>query len=450
MTTTRLRQGWAIAAAVGLVLSLSAAAPAAAAAKKTTKKAAKKVVKKTTKKAVKTTKKATSNAGGAANKGTIKLGTLWSSISSTTGAKTLEEAKKVAQVWVDTANAAGGVNGYKIELVARDNKNDIARGAANVKELESAGVLAIIGADAAAQISASDKLLQDKGLPYLGGVPYTPEFDDHPMFFPVSAGFTAGVYGQVAAARDAGAKHFRSLSCSEVAACSSSGPARAAAGQREGVKVTEQLASAVAPDYTANCISAKNDGVDFFQANGTNLANLVRDCTRQNYHPIFAQGGAANQAVIDAAKGEQIVGNLFEFGVFYDGPEVARFRQALGKTDLSLSGTTNPATQTSVQSWIAWEMAGAAINKLTQANPTRQDLVNALYSIKGETLGGQVPPLDYSVQRPGTGLHAGADCWTEQIVKDGKYFHMDTKGQVASRLTFICGTGKTYKIKDYS
>ena len=57
------------------------------------------------------------------------------------------------------------------------------------------------------------------------------------------------------------------------------------------------------------------------------------------------------------------------------------------------------------------------------------------------SLGGQIAPVDFSVQRPGTGKHATSDCWTEHIVKDGKLYHMTTKGEIATKLVFICGTG---------
>ena len=37
---------------------------------------------------------------------------------------------------------------------------------------------------------------------------------------------------------------------------------------------------------------------------------MVRDCARQNYHPTYAVGGAANQGVIDGANGENVAGGM--------------------------------------------------------------------------------------------------------------------------------------------
>jgi branched-chain amino acid transport system substrate-binding protein len=283
--------------------------------------------------------------------------------------------------------------------------------------------------------------MTQKSLPVIGGTPYTNEFDWHPMFFQVQPGQAEGVYGQVAAARDVGAKYFENFYCSDIAACATSVAETKYAAEREGLKFRAESGGITQPDFTANCLSAKSAGVDFFQANGPGLVNIVRDCARQNYHPTYAQGGAANQTVIDAAKGENVAGNLYEFGIFYNGPEVQRFRKALTHTDQSVENGT--ATQTSVHVWLGLEMIGAIAKRLTQANPTRQDFINTIYTIKGESLDGQIAPIDYTVQKPGTGKHATSDCWTEHIVKDGKLYHIDTHGQIVNKLTFICGTGFT-------
>jgi branched-chain amino acid transport system substrate-binding protein len=263
------------------------------------------------------------------------------------------------------------------------------------------------------------------------------------MYFPVSASYYAGVYALVAAARDVGAKSMAYPYCAEAAACASGVPVAKAAAEREGLKFYAEQASNVAPDYTANCLRAKNANADYLHGVGLNLANLVRDCSRQNYHPTYGVGGAISRASIDAAQGNLVAGALFEFGTFYNGPEVQRFRKALATTDVQLDAVT----QSSVHAWLGLEMAGAVLKRMTATNPTRQDVLNTLYTIKGENLDGQIAPVDYTVQRPGTGMHAGNDCWTEHIVKDGKLYHMDTHGQIATKLTFICGTGFTLNDK---
>jgi len=427
-----------VAVALGLLLSLGGMQPAGAKAKAKAKK-------KTTKKAAATTKKTTATtakaSGATQSKGTIRIGVLGNEISR--GAPIPPEAKDMASVYQDLINAQGGINGYKVEVIYKSVQGDPARALAAIKELDKAGILAFTQGDASILPALRD-YMTDKKIPVIAGTPYTNEFDWHPMFFHFS-GQSVGVYGQVAAARDVGAKYFENFYCIEVAACATSVAETKYAADREGLKFRAEAGSLLGGvDYTAACLSAKNAGVDFFQANGPGLVGIVRDCARQNYHPTYAQGGAANQTVIDAAKGENVAGNLYEFGVFYDGPEVARFRAALAKTHQSVADGT--ASQTSVHVWLGLEMMSAAIKRITAANPTRDDFLEAMYSMKNDTLGGQIPPTDFSVQRPGTGKHASSDCWTEHIVKDGKLYHINTSGQIVNKLAFICGTG--FKFND--
>lgn len=386
----------------------------------------------------------TPTTAAAATKGTIKLGTMATSLNSATGLAVVEETKKIGEAWQAMVNDGGGINGYKVQLLYRDERGDNARALAAIKELDAAGVVALVGQGEAARMPAIASYLNQKKIPVIGGQPYTNEYCSDPMFFPVPSCQADGVYGQVATARDVGAKHFRNVYCLEVAACATSVPQTKYAADREGIKFSAEGASAVAADYTATCLSAKNAGVDFFSSNGLNFANVVRDCARQGYHPTFAQGGGGTQANADAAKGESDAASMNQWGPFYDGPEVQQFRKAAAQANLKFADST--LSQTAVQSWLGFEMARAIIARLTQPNPTRADFLEATYTIKGETLGGQAPPIDFTVQRPGTGLHADSGCWSEYILKDGSFFQMNSHGQIVDRLTWICGTGYKYRI----
>ncbi len=351
------------------------------------------------------------------------------------------EAKQIADAWAAIQNAAGGINGYRFQIVYRNVDGDARKAVQAVREIDAAGALALTTGDASVMPAVADLLVQ-RSLPAIGGQPYTPEWDWHPMLFPVEAGPAAGSYGQVAAARDVGATHFRNVYCAELPACLESVKPTRYAAQREGLRFTAQAAPGTAADYTATCVAAKADDADFFQANGLDFAAVVRDCSRVGYHPIYGVGGSASAGVIDQAKGERLAGDLFEVGVFYDGHELAAFRRALARTSFRVADGS--ATQRSVQTWLALEMIGAIARRLLVAKPTRSDFLNAAYMVKGETLGGQIAPMDYTVQRPGTGGHAASDCWTEHVVKDGRYLHMDKSGAPVSRLTFVCGTGLRY------
>ena len=131
-------------------------------------------------------------------------------------------------------------------------------------------------------------------------------------------------------------------------------------------------------------------------------------------------GAAATVAAIGS---EKYAGNLYEFGVFYTGPEVAGFRAAMGKTDVKEADWT----QNAVHTWLSLQMTEKVLAKMTKANATRADFVAALQTIKGEDLGGQIAPVDYTKQT--NGGHFQQDCWTEQTIANGKLTHMGADGK---------------------
>src|SRR5713101_7110486 len=222
-TSPRLRR--CLAGGIALATFASLGTAGAVSAKTTKKRAvAKKAVAKkaTTKKATAST--ASTNPAPSVAKGTIKLGTLYSSISATTGGKTLEETRRIAEQWKAKTAAAGGINGYKVEVVAMDTKNDSSRALAAIKQMDKDGIVALAGQGAPAQLPAIADYLTSKAIPVIGGAPYTPEFESNPMFFPVPSALLAGSYGFVATARDMGAKHFRNLYCAEIAVCAQLNP----------------------------------------------------------------------------------------------------------------------------------------------------------------------------------------------------------------------------------
>jgi ABC-type branched-subunit amino acid transport system substrate-binding protein len=369
---------------------------------------------------------------GATERGTIKIGII-EQPTGNNGQPQIAEAEKIAREWEREVNADGGINGYKVELVHKQG-NDTAQVLQAVTELDSAGVHAIVSRPNT-YITGSLGKINSAQIPIVGGTPYTPEFDTNKFFFQVSASYYAGVAGQVWAAEAFGLKHFSNVYCTEVPACAQSVPVTEAASKVLGLQHSAVGASARAVDYTALCLSQKQKGVDFFQSNGLNTVNLIRDCKRQDYHPTYGVGGAASRSTVEALGGEKYAGNLYEFGAFYEGPEVERFRRAVDRTDLE-DGAWG---QTVIQVWLGLEMIGAAMDRLDVDDPTRAQFLDALYSIEDEDLDGQIAPVDYTTQK--TGKHFLQDCFTLHTTENGELTHMDEEGEPVDELTFVCGSG---------
>lgn len=435
----RLRRGTALALAIGLVFT--ATGTQTAFAKKTKRKTTK--VRKTTKKPVATTKKATpattAKPQAAASKGTVKVGVIGTSISATTGVKTAEETRKIAQAWEKRINTAGGINGYKVDVTYKDNSADPAKTVSVAKELDKAGVHVIAGQTIFAQMATVMGYFEEKKIPVIGGTPWFKESQTSPMFFPVNSNYNTGVFGIVSSAAHAGATHFRKLYCTEVAACAGSAPPMKKAAEILKINYSQQAASLFKTDYTAECLSAKSAGVDFFQIDGVQLAPVVRDCGRQNYHPIYGNGGGSGQSLLDNSQGERYTNKTDELGVDANWPELSGFRSLLATTDIDKASLT----QTSLQTYEGLQMVGAVLKRMSVANPTRADFLNAVYTVKGENLDGLLKPggVDYTVQKQ-PGSHVSNDCWVEFIIQDGKFVATNSKGQPAKSAldSWSCGS----------
>lgn len=434
----KARRRVAIVAAVSLVFSV-ASAETAFAKKKTTKK-------KATATTVKKAQPAKPNPGAGpatpsanANKGTLVFGTIGTSNDPRLG-KTAEETRKVAETWAKKVNSAGGINGYQVKVLYKDGRGDVATALNAAKELESAGVLGIIGQTIFSQMPAVMGVAEQKKMPVVGGTPWFPQSETSPMFFTVSSNYNSPVFGHVNSAFQSGAKHFRKIYCIETPACVESEPPMRWSAEKLGMKFSSQASSVLKTDFTAECITAKSAGADFVQDDGPPFAALVRDCARQNYHPMYGNGGGSGQTLLSNAQGEQYANALYELPVFSDFPELGEFKTFMKSTDV------NPelVTQTSLQTFESFKIAEKIVGFLSGPNPTRAEFLNAVYKIKGENLNGLLAPrgIDFSVQKD-PNKHASYDCWTQFTIIDNVFKPTNAKGGVAKTATenWQCGSG---------
>ena len=103
-----------------------------------------------------------------------------------------------AQVAVNELNAAGGVNGVPITLIAKDDTNDPQRSAELATELIAEGVLGIIGPDWDPQSRAVGPLAQSAEIPMVTTYPTNPSNPDAGNFVFMSA-YTDNYQGELIA-----------------------------------------------------------------------------------------------------------------------------------------------------------------------------------------------------------------------------------------------------------
>src|SRR5207248_209476 len=156
--------------------------------------------------------------------------------------------------------------------------------------------------------------------------------------------------------------------------------------------VHEAAVSLAQPDFTAEILAARNAGAEAILP-ATDLASVIRlkqAAARQNYSPLVSIHMQAHDERFIKTGGQDAEGILVS-GSFpsWESPLLADFRAAMARY---VPGGIKASL--SVQNWVAGKLLEQIAKGLPE-NPTSEDVLRGLYALKGETLGGLMPPLAY-------------------------------------------------------
>jgi branched-chain amino acid transport system substrate-binding protein len=302
-------------------------------------------------------------------------------------------SRPVADVWVawsKAVNARGGINGHRVQLLVGDDGTSAARSisiAQDFVETKGAIALSYMGPDTVSFANWA----KSKRIPVIGGPPGDTVWNTNPMMFPPSAGVDAGAWAQARAMKDAGARSIGVVWCAESPICKASADRVAAQARAIGLRVVYQgQVSLAAPDYTAECLQMKSSGAEAVSTATTNDAALriAASCARQSYRPRWTTS-AADDRMARSKHFEGAIGapQAFPWFLRSGAPGIDEYVDALTKYA--------PHRLTDGNSLQATGWASAKILELAAQNvgdePTTQDILDGLWSIKGATLGGLAP-----------------------------------------------------------
>ncbi|MGH9036198.1 MAG: ABC transporter substrate-binding protein, partial [Acidimicrobiia bacterium] len=310
---------------------------------------------------------------------------------------------KAVAAWVAEVNQAGGVNGQPVQYLVADDGADPGRHQALVREMvEQRHVVAFVYQLAPLSGSSSVKYLEQKRVPVVGSEAASPWFDTSPMFFEQSTQGSLAAVPMLGAAAfyGSGKTKVGLVVCAEgVAICEDAKRTLPEWDTKFGLEVVQvQTASMAQPDYTAECLSLRNAGAELmaFIGDANSLIRLARSCGNAGFRPqfFFAQQQSQNQflsePLLEGAAGDALTAPWF----LSSSPAVAEFQAALRR----YAPGTAPDGQTSF-GWAAaklFERAAASVS-----GPITSDaLLDALWSLRGETLGGFTMPLSFQPDRP--------------------------------------------------
>jgi branched-chain amino acid transport system substrate-binding protein len=325
-----------------------------------------------------------------------------------------QRAPEVLEAWVSHRNQEGGVAGHPVELVIEDTKGEpTAAAAAAEKVTNDSSIVAAISLDANAESVYAKKLVAAH-IPVIGGMGFNPEiWGALPNWYSVTTNFPAVIDSGMVLAKEAGAKQASYVVCAEVATCEViGGIAESAAGSLGlGYGGTLKIAAAT-PDYTAECLSLEEKGVEFTAlGHGAEVdLRFAEDCRTQGYEGGFGMtaGSIESEVLKENDPGVPIDLALNAFPWYAsEGPAVAyrRLMEAEGVSEENWADPHGTAAYATMELFKATLEADAAS---LPAEPTRQSIIAAYGKVKGQTLEGLVPqPLTFTANKPAPPL----DCY---------------------------------------
>jgi branched-chain amino acid transport system substrate-binding protein len=366
-----------------------------------------------------------SNAGpssAAASGKAIKVGMICS-CTGPFGATGIADAGKVAQAWAKSVNDSGGVNGHPIDLTVYDDTGNPGTSVTKAQALIDAHVAVIL--DLTPLDAAWAKNIDSAHIPVVGGNFSSQMFFTDPLFYPAGQTNDSIVYANVAVAKQSGAHKFGQLYCAEAPQCQESvAPGKQMAAQQGIPDVYDASISATAPNYTAQCLAAKQKGVDalFIGDSAAVFARVATDCNKQGYNPAFIQEGTGfTMALAEAPGVKNHLWQSYPVTPFWatDRPEVKAMVDAVDKYYPGLTDDKSGFSEFGAQGWAGGKLIEVGVkNSGVQASGTvdAAAMIQGLDRVHNENLGGWVPSeLNFS---PGQ-VHK-VDCFYVGRVQDGK------------------------------
>jgi branched-chain amino acid transport system substrate-binding protein len=336
-------------------------------------------------------------------------------------ASSLGQTGRVVQAWADWTNAHGGINGHPVKLYNVDDGSDPARSVAAVHTLVQQDHVVAIVAENSIVDAAWASYVQQQKVPVVGSAIFNIVYEENPDFFSPGETTVSGSYSTLAAAKKLGDTKFGLLYCAEAAACAQAVPLfRGLAPSAGETLVYSAKVSAYASNFTAECLAAKAAGVTVMTSATDSLTatRVATDCAVQGFHP----GWVGNDGSVTEAwlKTPALNGVLTGQPVFPYGDTSVQgekdFRAALQQYAPGIVGSSS-FSENDAEDWTGGQLFVAAAKAANMgANPTSAQVLQGLYSLHGETLGGLVPPLTFA-----SGQATQVNCWFYMGITGGQF-----------------------------
>jgi branched-chain amino acid transport system substrate-binding protein len=304
--------------------------------------------------------------------------------------------QKGLQLWQSYINGIGGINGHPVQITSVDDTGDPTKALTLAHQLvQTDKITAMIVP--ASSATGWQQYVSDAGIPTITASGY---YGVSPgLTFTASTTLDTDNQSQAFMAKQAGAKSFAFIYCTEIAACQQGKIDNQTYAAKAGLAYSSYGVSGSAPDYTATCLKMKQAHVDAvaLDAFPATSARLVADCARQNYKPQYVTVGVAITAAMPStAAFEGILVSLIDFPWFQNNtPATQTFQDAISKYMPNLPNDTANYDANLSATWAGGMTFAKAAAKAT--DPTKSaDLISGLATISNDNIGGLTPPLTFT------------------------------------------------------
>lgn len=308
------------------------------------------------------------------------------------------------KAWAAATNAKGGLNGREVKVIVFDDGGDSSKARSQVQSLvEQHKAVAMVASQTTAQnVKAWLPYVEQKQFPVIGGGGCKSTDHSSPMMFPQCSTLADAAFGVVKIGAEHGkGKKFGALLCTESDDCAFVDDVWFAKGQakRAGLDPVYRAKVSIAqPDFTAECIQARNAGVELLSVIGdaNTVGRVASSCRRQNFNPQFLQPDVTIDAALPSKPGlGDVIGasRVFPF-TGLSTPAAKEFTAAWNKHSGGIAPDGSAA-----MGWAASKMfEKAATGAGNNINPAT--LIEQLRTIRNERYGGLTVPLTFTAQGP--------------------------------------------------
>jgi branched-chain amino acid transport system substrate-binding protein len=305
-----------------------------------------------------------------------------------------------AKAWAADVNARGGVNGHPVRIIFADDGGDPNRALSIVRNfVEKDKILAVFAEHGPVTVAAVMPYLEKVGVPRVGSVEGNAVVDTSPVSFHVTTGADKGTsWSHLLPLKELApdVKKIYTIYCREVANCKNFNDHIVEDGYAKqlGFEVVgSSQASLAQPDFTPEVLSARNAGADAIVVimENASTVRVARAVKRQgggmligtqqsmDTDSFYKNGGADVEGIFGGSS----------TAAYLSSAKMKEYRDAVAKY---VPGGEQGAF--GAAAWASGKLLEAVAPKI-DADPTSAELLEALYGLRNETLGGIVPPLTF-------------------------------------------------------